>query len=94
MSSQITTNYKYIRFKLAEQKPKTLVYDILNNNSDDLIGQVKYYAQWRQYIFFPQEGCIFSVGCLDDIIDFTKKVQANHRTLNKQKKLDQFEDIQ
>lgn len=79
MSSQITTHYKYIRFRLSEPKPKTLVYDILNNNSDDLLGQVKWYANWRQYIFFPESGCIFSVGCLDDIIDFTRKVQENHR---------------
>lgn len=79
MSSQITTNYKYIEFKLVEQKPKTLVYDILNSNSDDKIGTVKWYAQWRQYIFFPANNCIFSCGCLEDIIDFTKKVQDNHR---------------
>ena len=87
MSNQITTHYKYIRFQLSsEQKPKTLVYDILNNNSDDLLGQVKYYANWRQYTFFPEEGCIFSVGCLDDVIDFTRKVQENHRKNQEKKK--------
>lgn len=91
MSSQITTNYKYIRFKLSEQKPKTLVYDILNNKSDDLLGQVKWYANWRQYIFYPESGCIFSVGCLVDVIDFTKKVQENHRQQQHQRKLEQYE---
>ncbi len=79
MSSQITTHYKYIKFELAEQKPKTLVYDILNIKSGDQIGQVKWFANWRQYVFFPERECIFSVGCLDDIIDFTKKVQENHK---------------
>ena len=87
MSSQITTHYKYIRFQLSEQKPKTLVYDILNNNSDDLLGQVKWYANWRQYIFFPESGCIFSVGCLDDIIDFTRKVQENYKKTNEGRKM-------
>ena len=81
MSSQITTQYKYIQFRLLEQKPKTLVYEILNNHSLDQIGIVKWYANWRQYTFFPDNNCIFSTGCLEDIIDFTKKVQENHKQL-------------
>jgi len=63
-------DFKYIEFKIAEQKPKTTVWDILNKNSGDRIGQVKWWANWRQYCFFPDEECVFSVGCLRDIMDF------------------------
>jgi len=84
-SSQITTHYQYIEFVLIEQKPKTLVYAILNIKSGDKIGTVKWYANWRQYVFFPVDQCIFSIGCLADIIDFTKKVQDNHKELRKMK---------
>lgn len=71
---------------LVEQKPKTLVYAILNIKSGDKIGIVKWYANWRQYVFFPVDECIFSIGCLTDIIDFTKKVQDNHKELRKNKR--------
>ena len=81
MSSQEVINYEYIEFVLVEQKPKTLVYTILNRKSGDKIGTVKWYANWRQYVFFPSNECIFSCGCLEDIIDFTKKVQENHKKL-------------
>ncbi len=80
-NNQITTQYKYIQFELVKQKPKTLVYDILNSQSLDKIGTIKWYTNWRQYVFFPVDECIFSIGCLNDIIDFTKKVQNNHKEL-------------
>lgn len=83
MTSQITTNYQHIEFELVEQKPKTLVYDILNINSGDKIGTIKWFANWRQYVFFPTNDCVFSCGCLADIIDFTKKVQDNHKKLRR-----------
>lgn len=81
LSNQITTHYQYIEFELVEQKPKTLVYDILNNKSGDKIGIVKWFANWRQYVFVPSDSCIFSCGCLKDVIDFTEKVQENHKKL-------------
>jgi len=61
--------YQYIKFEIAELKPKTEVYNIYSNNGV-MLGQVKWFAQWRQYTFFPTNETIFSKGCLRDIEDF------------------------
>jgi len=79
MINQITTQYKYIQFELVGHKPKTLIYDIFNTNSGDTLGTVKWFANWRQYVFHPADKCIFSRGCLEDIIDFTKRLQDDHK---------------
>lgn len=34
------------------------------------LGIIKWHAPWRQYCFFPDSGCVFSRGCLDDINNF------------------------
>ncbi len=61
---------KYIEFNLVQQKPKTSIYAVRNIKSQDIIGWIKWYPQWRQYCFFPEPNCIFSVDCLECIIKF------------------------
>jgi len=64
--------YKYIYMVKIPAKTKTKQFEIRNIKSDDRIGVVKWYASWRQYCFFPNGDCVFSVGCLNDIMDFIK----------------------
>ena len=64
--------YQYIRFHRADkQNPKTWIY--LARTKDlrgVLLGVVKWYAQWRQYGFYPEEGTVFEKTCLRDIKNF------------------------
>lgn len=43
---------------------------IINNKSNDMLGEIYYYPPWRQYVVGFFEGCIFNNTCLRDIIDF------------------------
>ena len=65
----LTNEYKYITMIKTEDKPKTSVFAIMSKH-DDIIGEVKWLAPWRQYTFFPEDDCIFSKGCLEDINHF------------------------
>ena len=81
------TDKKYIHFELAsEQNPKTWVYDILTKEAisgvmpdNILLGQVRWYAQWRQYALYPEERTVFEKTCLTDITDFIKELNAGQR---------------
>jgi hypothetical protein len=53
MGEKLSYQYIYIEFKLVEQKPKTSVYHVLNKRYGDVLGTIKWYAQWRQYCFVP-----------------------------------------
>ena len=72
MFDEAKKRYEYITMieVVPKKERKTKVWNIYNNNSLVVIGQVKWYNYWRQYCFFPYEGSLFSVGCLSDIINF------------------------
>ncbi len=69
------TEYKYINFKIIEEKPKTKVWGCYNNKSDFLLGEIKWHGAWRQYCFFPSAGTVFNNGCLVNIINFINQLK-------------------
>ena len=64
--------YQYISISWAGSSPsgKTARYQVINNNSSDPLGEIRWWAQWRQYVFVPYPETIYSAGCLQDIRDF------------------------
>lgn len=74
MKKMIVKKYKYICFELKEEKPKTKVYNCINNKSSYVIGQIKWFPSWRQYCFYPFGYTVFSKGCLNDITDFINEI--------------------
>lgn len=78
MKDRILT--KYMSFKPVEQKPKTSVWHILNNNSDCLLGIIKWYPQWRQYCCFTNGEAVFNKGCLKTICDFIDELNSTKAT--------------
>jgi len=73
---------KYIEFNLVQQKPKTGVYAVRNIKSQSIIGWVKWYPYWRQYCFFPEPETVYSVGCLQDIVEFKKSLSPTRKERN------------
>jgi hypothetical protein len=70
-------NYTFIHFVLLEHKSKTDVYSVRNNKSNDQLGIIKWYPSWRQYTFLPTVDTVYSIGCLEDIVDFITLISTN-----------------
>lgn len=60
----------YVDFELVERKPKTNVYNVFSKNHGDLLGRIFWYGPWRQYVFEPLDGTLWSRGCLGEIKQF------------------------
>jgi len=73
------TEYKYIKFELMEEKSKTQIWWCYNKSGGDLLGEVRWYPYWRQYVFTPVTTAVFSAGCLNDIADFIGQLMAERR---------------
>jgi hypothetical protein len=71
---------KFVEFNLVGLKPKTEIYGVRNIKSQAILGYVKWYSSWRQYCFLPEPNTIFSVGCMEDIRDFTRDLNIKHRS--------------
>ena len=75
-----TKQYKYIHFDEVDAGDrKTKVWECINNSWDDVLGEIKWYAPWRQYCYFPMDETIFNVRCLKDIADFIQKAMDDRQ---------------
>jgi hypothetical protein len=57
------------------------VHPIDGANSN--LGEIRWYAPWRQYAFYPTRNSLFERQCLRDIADFCEKETNAHRATNK-----------
>ena len=73
---------KYLNFCILDKKPKTYVIGIETKYSD-VLGALKWYGPWRQYVFKSEPDCIFNVGCMNDIIKLTDTVNKLQKVKRK-----------
>lgn len=63
----ITHQYSYFYVsKYKELNKKTDNYSIMNYEGI-FIGEIKWYAQWRKYCFFPAPETLWDSKCLGDV---------------------------
>lgn len=58
---------------------------IVNKTSSDLIGIVRWYSAWRQFVLMPAENTVWSVGCLNDIADVFRVAEEARKALSDQR---------
>ena len=70
--------YKYVHF----EDNGSGGYWCLNNKSGDILGEITYYARWKDYVFSAwNDLCVFNATCLDDISEFMKSVKADKKQM-------------
>lgn len=70
---------KYLIFDLIEEKKKTKVYAVISKKHNYELGIIKWYANWRQYSFFPGNDTIFNSECLNDIKIFLLELKQERK---------------
>jgi hypothetical protein len=80
--------YKYFRFIPKTRIDgthfnKTGIYECVADRNNARLGEVKWYAPWRQYCFFPNDFTVFSKGCMEDINNFIDLVTKNYKESKK-----------
>lgn len=72
-----TGKYFYITtYKLSTKK--TSNYNIYTHDNI-LIGQIKWYAHWRKYCFYPEIDTIWDSKCLQEISNFLTDINISYR---------------
>jgi hypothetical protein len=85
---------KWVRFREVpaelvsrRSKLKTKVWDIISREAGFEVGQVSWFASWRQYVFVPRlreedefmSYDVFNPECLRNIADFAETRTKEHR---------------
>ena len=80
---EIIKETNFIRFVRLDRpkKHKTDIVQILNSN-DELLGEIKWYANWRKYCFFPSSDVLFDAICLENILDVVFQLQTERNIID------------
>lgn len=71
---------KWLEFKeLPNEGRKTKVFGIRNKRTDFQLGHILWHTGFRKYAFYPTSNTVFDPQCLEDIIDFIKKLMNDRR---------------
>lgn len=62
---------------------KTERYRVENKQSGDVLGTIRWYRPWRQYIFEASLGCVFNAGCLQTIRTWLEEAKLAQRQRNR-----------
>lgn len=80
----IQLTYITIHKQSKENNKKTDTY-LVNSESNDIIGKIKWYVAWRKYCFFPEEDTVYENKCLEEIsnilIELTKNYKERKKTM-------------
>lgn len=73
---------KFLRFVETEVPKtfKTKVWDVTTLDRNGLLGQIRWFAQWRKYTFYPTATTLFDFDCLTEIAEFVKKETDTHES--------------
>ena len=71
---------RYITFRYSRpsESGKTKIYSVRTTDGID-VGEIRWYAQWRCYAFYPFGFTTFEHKCLRRIADFCEKKTIAHR---------------
>jgi hypothetical protein len=82
MSDLQNTNYlKFVRQtdKEVEIKAKTQIWHVISYQRGNMLGEIKWYTNWRQYCFFPVRTTTFNHTCLLEISEACWQLTRDHR---------------
>lgn len=49
---------------------KTTIWGIWSGQPGGYIGEIRWYAHWRRYVFFPNDNTLWDASCLREITAF------------------------
>jgi len=58
----------------------TKIWGVYSKRHGDILGEVRWYPAWRQYVFCPMPESIYNGSCLVNIKDFLKKCNLAQRS--------------
>lgn len=62
----------------ASESGKTRVFTVHSTHDSSLLGEVRWFARWRKYCFFPTSATVFEQICMRDVSDFIEIKTKEH----------------
>lgn len=67
----------YLQFNQVRDTGKTKVFQVVSIQRGIPLGEVKWFAAWRRYVFFPEQSTLFDANCLDELQRFIGRLMLD-----------------
>ncbi len=57
----------------------TSLFEVQSRTSGATLGEVRWFAQWRRYVFMPGSGMIFDAKCLTELAEYCTLKTEQHK---------------
>jgi hypothetical protein len=79
MEMIVDDDQEFVKFVLIVKKPRTDVYGVYNTQKTIKLGEIRWFAQWRRYAFYPNANTVFDAACLSVIRDFIHQLMEERK---------------
>lgn len=73
------SEWLYFRKEVVYKDRKTMIIEVFSKESITAVGQVRWYAPWRKYTFWPAANTVFEATCLSAIAHFCERLMRDHK---------------
>ena len=72
---------RWVTVKLVGRCPrrKTALYEVITNEDQQIIADIKWYGHWRQYALFPRLDTVWEPTCLAEMATCLTQLTTQHR---------------
>ena len=70
-----------LRIRLSGESPsgKTSLFYVENSREGGRLGNIRWYAPWRRYVFYPEPDTLWDSSCLMEVMQFLNVLMAERR---------------
>ena len=70
----------YLEFvRINAPRRRTSFWEVKSKSSGALLGAIKWFGRWRQYVFYPSHGTLYNPDCMRDIITVIEEAMKERR---------------
>lgn len=78
--TKVYENKYFFIYSINKKNRKTPIYWIFNNDNFNL-GEIKWYASWRKFCFYPSNDTVWDNKCLQEVLKFLDNINENWKEL-------------
>jgi hypothetical protein len=78
----IGTQYLTLKDCGTTKSGKTHIYEVGSESSGVKLGEIRWFGQWRQYCFYPEDQTIWNENCMYSVVQVLRSLNRNKREAN------------
>jgi hypothetical protein len=72
---------KYLEFReISKLDKKTKYIQVISKLHGFILGEIRWYGAWRQYVFYPAHDTLYNRTCLSEMSEYLNSLMNERKT--------------